>query len=51
MSIKMPEDYTFNGKVNGSIVHVKSSDSHRLRCNSFSLDLIGKKRIFQWGSM
>lgn len=51
MIIKMPEDYTFNGKVNGSIVHIKSSDSHRLRSNSFNLGLLGQKRIFQWGSM
>lgn len=48
---KIPEDYTFSGEVNGSIRHLKSQVSNKLRCNQMSVKLLGKNRVFQWGSM
>ena len=51
IKFRLPEDYTFKGVINGSIKHLKSKVSNKLRSNPTELELIGENRVFQWGSL
>lgn len=51
IKFRMPEDYTFNGRVNGSISHLKSKVSNKLRSNETEIELLGEGRVFQWGAL
>jgi hypothetical protein len=48
MNIKIPEDFTINGSVNGSIRHLKNNVSSKLRTAPFVIAVLGYKNVFQW---
>ena len=49
--MKIPEDYTFYGVINGSIYHRKNNVSGKLRTNKFDLEVEGQNETLQWQSV
>jgi hypothetical protein len=48
MNIKIPEDFTINGNINGSIRHLKNNVSSKLRTAPFEISVLGYRNVFQW---
>lgn len=50
-TLKIPEDYTLKGLVNGSIEHIASSVGKKLRSKPFGLEIMGKDHSLTLGDI
>jgi len=41
VNLKIPEDYTLKGRLNGSLHHIEGSVGKKMRSKPVSLDIIG----------
>ncbi len=44
---KIPEDFSYQGKIFGSVMHVEGSVSSKMRSNTLDIELLGPKPIFK----
>ena len=49
--MKIPEDYTIEGSVFGSIHHIKNNISGKTRSNNMNVEIKGSEHSFQWQSI
>jgi len=51
VKLKIPEDYTFNGTINGSLDHVNSQVGKNMRSKPFSLSILGNNNVLNMGNL
>jgi hypothetical protein len=51
VKLKIPEDYTLKGKVNGNIAHGSGTVGKKMRSKPFALELLGDNREMTLGDL
>ena len=49
--MRIPEDYTLNGIINGSLIHEKNNTTTKLRSNETNFEIMGENKAFSWYSL
>jgi len=51
VKLKIPEDYTMKGTINGNLTHIQSQVGRKLRSNPFTLTILGHGHSLNLGDV
>jgi hypothetical protein len=51
VKLRIPEDYTLNGQINGSLIHCEGQVGRKLRSQPFSLSILGQAHQLVLGNV